>query len=233
MLKWDQVLTLAGRGGNSVQATRTNQEWISALTGQGSEQAAAIEDLRQHLLRAALYTLVSYLDDLRGLDERERVALAEDCAQVALLSVLSHLSEFRGDSKFTTWAYKFGVNIALTRARRERWKQVSLDELTEDEDMLDWFQASEDLHMDSAELPLVRTEVKTALSDVIRSSLTDRQRQVLKWIVFDGVPMDVVVERLDTNRNAVYQLLHDARLKIKKQLSLRGYDYEEMMEIFG
>lgn len=212
--------------------TRSNPEWLNALTGQGSVQAEAIEDLRQVLLRAALFTLVSHLDDLQGLDERERVALAEDCAQEALLAVLNHLHEFRGDSKFTTWAYKFGINIALTRARRERWKQVSLDALSEDEDVFEWFQASQDLQAGDAELPLVKTEVKTAIAETIRHSLTGKQRQVLKWIVFDGVPMDVVVERLETNRNAVYKLLHDARVKIKQQLSLRGYEFEEMAEFF-
>jgi RNA polymerase sigma-70 factor (ECF subfamily) len=215
-----------------MQATRANSDWIAALSGRGIRQREAIEDLRDLLLRAALYTLVASLEDLRGLEDRERLALAEDCAQEALLAVLGKLDDFRGDSKFTTWAYKFGVNVALTRARQERWKRVSLDALAEDEYSLDWLQWKEAFQTADSEAPALRAEAGEAILEVIRTGLTDRQRQVLKWIVFDEVPMDVVVQRLATNRNAVYKLLHDARLKVKRRLSERGYEVEEIYEIF-
>lgn len=223
-----------------MQTERTNQEWIICLSGphqpqdaaQDAAQEAALVALRELLLRAALYTLVTHLQDLRDLDERERVALAEDCAQEALQAVLEHLADFRGESKFTTWAYKFGVNIALTRARKERWKAVSLDELSDDEDALDWVQWKETSHAADSEKPSLQAEIGEVIKAAIRSELTGRQRQVLKWIAFDGVPMDVVVERLDTNRNAVYKMLHDARLKIKRQLAARGYEVDEVYEIF-
>jgi RNA polymerase sigma-70 factor (ECF subfamily) len=67
---------------------------------------------------------------------------------------------------------------------------------------------------------------------VIRSELTARQRQVLKWIAFDDIPMDVVVQRLNSNRNAVYKLLHDARLKVKQRLAAHGYAVEDVYELF-
>src|SRR4051794_8459906 len=194
-----------------MQAVRTNQEWILALSGQERQQAEALIDLRELLLRAALYTLVSHQEDLREMDEHERMAIAEDCAQEALRAVLARLSDFRGESKFTTWAYKFGVNFALTRARRERWKTISLDALSEDEDKGFWLQRQNNLQTIDSEMPALQTEVGAIIQAVIRSEMTERQRQVLKWIAFDGVPMDVVVERLDTNRNAVYKLLYDAR----------------------
>ena len=104
---------------------RDNSDWIAALSDRGDLQAEAIQELRNLLLRAALYTLVNHLDDLRDLDERERLALAEDCAQEALMAVLGKLDTFRGESKFTTWAYKFGIHAALSRARRERWTGCS------------------------------------------------------------------------------------------------------------
>jgi RNA polymerase sigma-70 factor (ECF subfamily) len=212
---------------------RTNQEWILALTSTGAQQAEAIEALREYLLRAALYTLSKNLDDLNQLDPGQRVAFAEDCAQDALIAVLTHLGEFRGESRFTTWAYKFGVNVTLTRARRERWKRVSLDPFIENVDELDWLQWKETPSFLSSELPALKAEVITAIEEIIRKELTERQRQVLKLIAFDQVPMDVVVERLGSNRNAVYKLLHDARLKVKRQLRARGYEVEEIFSLFS
>lgn len=211
---------------------RANSDWIIALSGQGDLQAEAIKELRNLLLRAALYTLVNHLDDLSGMDERERLALAEDCAQDALLTILDKLDTFRGESKFTTWAYKFGIHVALSRARRERWKRVSLDELAEDDYSLDWLQWREGLQDADSETAVQRAEVGTLIQDTIQTDLTDKQRQVLKWIVFDGVPMDVVVERLGTNRNAVYKLLHDARLKVKRQIAEHGYEVKEIYALF-
>ncbi len=215
-----------------MQTVRTNKEWILTLSNQDHRQADALNELRGLLLRAALFTLTRYLDDLREMDERERLALAEDCAQDALQAVLKHLDEFRGESKFTTWAYKFGVNFALTRARQERWKSVSLDELSDDSESLDWLQWKDHLQTGNSEMPALQAEVGAIIQAVIRGELTGRQRQVLKWIAFDEVPMDVVVERLRTNRNAVYKMLHDARLKVKQGLAAHGYEIEELFGLF-
>ncbi|TDA66138.1 MAG: sigma-70 family RNA polymerase sigma factor [Chloroflexi bacterium] len=212
--------------------TRSNQEWLDALSNQGIQQEIALEELRRLLLRAALFTLVTHLADLHEMPEEERLALAEECAQEAMMTVLVRLGDFRGDSKFTTWAYKFGINIALSRARRWRWKQVSLDDLADDDGTLNWFQRDERLQTADSEQPVRQREVVEVIREVLRTQLTARQRQTLKLIAFDNVPMDVVVQRLDSNRNAVYKLLHDARLKIKQQLVRRGYDLAEVMDLF-
>ena len=111
--------------------TRTNPEWLDHLNASGPLQEAAIADLREHLLRAALYFFSRNLGDFAGLGRDEILQRAEDCAQDALIAVMNHLPDFRGDSKFSTWAYKFAINIALMAARRERWKGVSLDELSD------------------------------------------------------------------------------------------------------
>src|SRR5512138_1732373 len=108
---------------------RTNQEWLQDLNASGANQEAAIADLRDLLLRAALYFFSRNLGDFENNNDDEILQRAEDCAQDALIAVMNHLSDFRGDSKFTTWAYKFSINIALMAARRERWKGVSLDQL--------------------------------------------------------------------------------------------------------
>ena len=213
-------------------STRSNQEWFDALSNQGMQQGEALEELRRLLLRAALFTLVTHLTDLQEMSENERVALAEECAQEALIAVLGRLGDFRGESKFTTWVYKFGVNIALSRARRWRWKQVSLDDLADDDGTLDWLQRNERFQTADSEQPVRQKEVVEVIREVLRTQLTPRQRQTLKLMAFDNVPMDVVVQRLDSNRNAVYKSLHDARLKIKQQLIQRGYNLAEVMDLF-
>ena len=111
--------------------SRTNIEWLQELQANGELQNAAIEDLRILLLRAALYTFNRNLGDLANFSQEEVQQMAEDCAQEALLSILNRISNFRGESKFTTWAYKFAINISLTMARRERWKGVSLESLAD------------------------------------------------------------------------------------------------------
>lgn len=219
-------------GRREMQPARNNQEWILGLSEVQEGQTEAISDLRALLLRAALYTFVSHLDDVREMEESERRALAEDCAQEALQAVMDRLGDFRGESKFTTWAYKFAVNIALTRIRRERWKAVSLDALSDNEETLDWLQWQNNLQTADSEMPALRSEAGALITQVIRSELTARQRQLLKWIAFDGIPMDVIVERMNSNRNAIYKQLHDARVKVKRQLSAHGYRMEEVYELF-
>ena len=102
------------------RAARINAEWLSALKSSGAEQANAIADLRAYVMRAAMHALSR---------SRSKLGLAEDCAQDALLAILQHLGEFRGESRFTTWVYSFAINIALVAARREGWKRVPLDQL--------------------------------------------------------------------------------------------------------
>lgn len=215
-----------------MQPVRSNQEWFDSLSVPQAQQTEALEELRRLLLRASLYTLVSHLSDIQDMAETERMALAEECAQEALMTVLAHLQDFRGESKFTTWAYKFGVNVALSRARRWHWRQVSLDALADEDDSLAWLHRNENFQTGDSEQFLRKKEIVEVLKEVLRTQLTVRQRQTLKWIAFDNTPMDVVVQRQDSNRNAVYKLLHDARRKVKEQLIQRGYDLEEILDLF-
>src|SRR5512147_1233944 len=119
---------------------RMNQEWLRDLNDSGVSQEAAIADLRNILLRAALFFFSRNLGDFAGLSRDEILQRAEDCAQDALIAIMQHLGDFRGDSKFSTWAYKFAINNALMAARRERWKGISLDELgdTGEEAFMEW-----------------------------------------------------------------------------------------------
>jgi RNA polymerase sigma-70 factor, ECF subfamily len=214
--------------------TRNNQEWLNELSASGSIQDAAISDLRELLLRAALYFFSRNLGDFRGLERHEILQRAEDCAQDALIAVMDHLPDFRGDSKFSTWAYKFAINIAMMMARRERWKQVSLDELALTEDTTIFQRFMQELtNATTPEHSTLQSEGQRIIQDVIAHELTERQRQVLVMMVIHEVPLDEVVRHFDTNRNAVYKMLHDARHKLKAGLNASGFDVTEMLTLFG
>lgn len=217
----------------AMSSTRTNEMWISHLSASGPVQEAAIADLRELLLRAAMYFFSRNLGDLQGLSRDEILQRAEDCAQEALIAILNHLSDFRGDSKFTTWAYKFAINMAMMAARRERWKRVSLDELTSGEASWDEWLLQDKSDEAGPEQSAMQGEMRRVIREVIENELTEKQRHVLLLMVFHDVPMDEVVRRLDTNRNAVYKMLHDARRKLKSGLQARGFEMGETLTIFG
>jgi RNA polymerase sigma-70 factor, ECF subfamily len=190
---------------------RDNAEWLAALRASGPGQAAALADLRAYVLRAALYALRRAGGTLGLTSPAEVATLAEDCAQDAVLAILDNLDRFRGDSRFTTWAYAFAVNAALVAARRERGKRVPLDRLLEEADT-GWPAPDEQA---------VQDETVAAVRAAIAECLSERQRQALKAVVFDGVPLDELARHWSTNRNALYKLLHDARRKLKAHLHVR------------
>jgi RNA polymerase sigma-70 factor, ECF subfamily len=214
--------------------TRTNEQWLDNLMTSGPGQEEAIADLRNLLLRTVLFFFSRNLGDFSGLARDEILHLAEDCTQDALIAILNHLSDFRGDSKFTTWAYKFAINTALVAARRERWKGISLDHpaFSDDGSLSEWRlrDMSPGLAPDQSSL---QVEVRKIILEVIEHDLTDKQRHILIMIVFNEVPMDVLVHQLGTNRNAIYKLLHDARRKLKYGLQTRGFEVSEMLSLFS
>jgi RNA polymerase sigma-70 factor, ECF subfamily len=213
--------------------TRTNEEWLEGLRSSGVVQEAAIADLRNLLLRTVLFFFSRNLGDFERLARDEILQLAEDYAQEALIAVMNHLSDFRGDSKFTTWAYKFAINIALMTARRERWKGISLDHLslTEDGSLFKWA-VRDKSSGPTPDQSAMQSEISENIREVIEQDLTDKQRRVLTMMVFHEVPMDEVAQRLGTNRNAIYKMLHDARRKLKNRLQARGFEVSEILALF-
>jgi RNA polymerase sigma-70 factor, ECF subfamily len=214
--------------------TRTNEDWLHDLREDGMTQEQAIADLQNILLRTVLYIFNRNVGDLNALARDDILKLAEDCAQEALIAILNHLADFRGESKFTTWAYKFAVNIALMTARRERWRGVSLDQLSSSEDgtSFEWatLEKTPGLTLDQSAM---QNEVSKIIQEVIQRDLTEKQRRVLIMMVFNEVPMDEVVRELGTNRNAVYKLLHDARRKLKSSLRSHGFEMGETLNLFS
>jgi RNA polymerase sigma-70 factor (ECF subfamily) len=217
---------------HSMSDPRTNQEWLHDLNTSGEKQAAAITDLRDLLLRATLYFFNRNLGDFGGMNRDEILQCAEDCAQEALIAILNHLSDFRGDSKFSTWAYKFAINMALMTARRQRWKGKSLDQLAVSNGRFFEWALQEESSTSMPDRSAIQREISDLIQEVIENELTDRQRQVLILVVFHEVPMDEVVQKLGTNRNAIYKMLHDARRKLKMSLKARGFDVDELLTLF-
>jgi RNA polymerase sigma-70 factor, ECF subfamily len=217
-----------------MSSTRSNEEWLHDLRESGSAQENAITDLHSILLRAVLFFFNRNTSCFHGAARDDILQLAEDCAQDALIAVLNHLPDFRGDSKFTTWAYKFGINTALIASRRARWKNVSLDRLVPAADgtFSTWILEAESAMVTPDQFAL-QSEVRHVIQDIFEHDLTDKQRRVLILMVLHEVPMDVVIQDLNTNRNAIYKLLHDARRKLKSGLQARGFEVSEMLALFS
>lgn len=211
---------------------RTNEEWLRDLRGDGAPRDAAIAQLREYLLRAILVYLTRHRSDLAGLDYEELHQLSEDWAQAALLQVMGKLDTFRGASKFTTWAYRVAINLAAADLRRKRWDDLSVEQLTERHPGALAHQ-TEDQRAPSPEVAMTRSQIWDAIWEVITQDLTTRQRTALIRGVLDGAPMEVVAEELETNRNNVYKIVHDARRKLRSVLEARGWRAEDVLAAFA
>jgi RNA polymerase sigma-70 factor (ECF subfamily) len=200
---------------------RSNKEWLAELQGPGRE--AALADLRALLRRGLTYAL----SGRSGVDE----TIIEDFCQDALIKILDNLHTFRGESQFTTWAQKIAVNTAFTELRRRRWQNVSLNGIVEDKDG-DW---SPHFLTDPAFGPEQRATQQTLLSTLqrlINQELTEKQRRALTAAVFQGMPLDELARRMDTNRNALYKLLHDARKRLKERMLQEGLSPDDVLAAF-
>jgi RNA polymerase sigma-70 factor (ECF subfamily) len=131
--------------------------------------------------------------------------------------VLAKLPEFRGDSRFTTWVYKFALYEAAVKLRRRAWQDRELPLEPEAWSVVAAVEASPDEHAADSEL-------LAALLAAIAEDLSVHQREVLVAIALNGVPIDVLAERLNTTRGALYKTLHDARKKLRRRLAADGFD---------
>lgn len=203
---------------------RTNEQWMADLGGAGRDEA--VSDLRGVLVRGLRASVGSRR---RGVSD----AAIEDFAQEGLIKVLQNLDSFRGESRFTTWAQKITVRVAFTELRRKEWRNVSLQDLTERYDL-----GGEEPREMADSLPEPDTEAtRSVMFDTvqrfIREELTERQREALVAVMLNGMPLAEAARRLDTNRNALYKLLYDARQKLKKRLLAEGLSPRELLEVFG
>lgn len=212
---------------------RTNEQWLADLSGPPDIQALALEDLRQRLQRGIFYYLSRERSDLSQLSSQEITQMAEDLAQDATLRVMENLGSFRGDSRFTTWATKIAVRVAISDLRRARYKDFSLDDLTADGDLL----PASAVQVNSApplgpEDETERSDVMQRISRALKDVLTERQYQALVAVALQGVPLEILAERMGTNRNALYKLLHDARRKLRDHFEAEGLSMNYMLNLF-
>lgn len=206
--------------------TRTNEEWIADLTGSSQDQA--LSDLRALLVRG----LGAALSDKGNVAEAD----LEDFAQDALLKILDNLQTFRGESRFTTWAHKIAVRVAYTELRRKRWQDWSLERVVEGEDEAKRGDFTPLILADSQAGPeesAIRVALVNVVQETINGRLSKRQRTVMYAAMVEGAPMDEIAEQMDTNRNALYKLMHDARSRLKRSLLESGYSVEEILAAFN
>jgi RNA polymerase sigma-70 factor, ECF subfamily len=200
-------------------AADDSQAWVEALSSTGPARDNAIAELHALLLRGARFEVSrrrARLSHVRG-EELEDIAM--QAADDALMAVLRKLGDFRGASRFTTWAYKFALLEAGVRLRRRAWQER---EVVLDSDS--WSRLG---HSTSgADTGAERSELLHALSACIGEELTPHQRQVLVSLAIDGVPIDVLAERLGSTRGALYKTLHDARRKLRIRMADRGFPIE-------
>jgi RNA polymerase sigma-70 factor (ECF subfamily) len=198
---------------------RTNEQWLADLRGSNPDEALAdLYDLLVRGLRAVLGTYGSGVD-----------ANVEDFAQEALIKITDNLDSFRGESRFTTWAQKIAMNVALTELRRRRWRDVSLQDLFARREAAD--RGPADTQLTPEQLALQNTVVQE-LHRMVDEELTDRQREAVVAVLLEEMPISEVARRMGTNQNALYKLLHDARRRLKRRMEAMGISPKEVLAVF-
>jgi len=208
-------------------ATRTNEAWLSDLRANGEIRSMALEDLRAVIQKGLPYALSRWLSP----DLPQFSSLVDEVTQETLLRVLDQLDTFEGRSQFTTWVHKIAVRIALTELRRKRWRDSSLDELTENEDAPPPPGLLADAHA-GPETSAERVDMLARVRRIIEEELTDRQRQALILLGVQDMPIEDAARKLKTNRNALYKLLHDARLRLRTRLATEEIAPYEVLALF-
>jgi RNA polymerase sigma-70 factor, ECF subfamily len=200
-----------------LSAAAESQRWLEQLSSDGASRDAAVTKLHALLLKAARFEIDrrrAGLPHLRGDDYED---LAQQSADDALVAVLAKLDQFRGESRFTTWAYKFALLEAAVNLRRRAWqgREVPLEQ-----EAWSTLSAATTWAGRGAE----DAELFTVLREEIENGLSPRQREVLVAVALNDVPIDVLAERLGSTRGALYKSLHDARRKLRTALRERGIE---------
>ena len=205
-----------------MRAPRENAIWMHDLRACGLVQAEAITDLRGLLLRGLAKSFQARGD----IDQ----AFLEDVVQQALGQILDHLDQFRGRSRFTTWAMAITVRLAMSALRRKRWQDVSLESMTEP-----IIERALALDIDDTTSPAQHAEqhaIVETLRRLIEEALTDTQWMAMT-AELGGIPLEEIARRMGSNVNAVYKLLHDARKRLKHGLETAGYTAEDVRSAFA
>ena len=207
----------------SPEATPDPEDWIGSLRAEGRERDAAVARLHALVLRGARFEVARRRPSLPYLRGDELDEIATEATDDALMSILRRLDDFRGESRFTTWAYKFALLEAAVKLRKRAWqdREVPLEPES-------WSLFSEQGLGPEEELE--QGELIGTLQSAIKEILTPRQRRVLVAAAVNGVPIDVLADRLGSTRGALYKTLHDARRKLRAHLEEQGLHVETLEE---
>lgn len=206
-------MTTAERAGPQVAASY-DDGWWTHLGDDGPEGDRAMARLHELLVRASRHQVWRLRDLLPGADPETVDDIAQQAADDAMVAVLRRLPSFEGRSRFTTWAYKFAVLQAGVAVRREGWRDREVP-LPDDVVLPDAAPSPADVSE--------ATQLAQAVRAAIANELTPHQRRVVLALVVEGVPIDVLADRLGTNRNALYKALHDARQRLRQALVSGGH----------
>lgn len=208
-------------------AKRTNEEWLTELATPGTERESALADLHNILLAGLRRGLLGRINT----NVPEFEAQAEDFVQEATLKILDKLDTFAGRSLFTTWAHKIAVSVALTELRRKRWQDNSLDGMltTETGDYTPKFIADKSPQPEKA---AEQAEMLAHVQRLIDEKLTEKQQMVLKTAVIQDKSTNEVAEIMGMKPNAIYKLLHDARVRLKRELEEDGLTTTDILSVF-
>jgi len=211
-----------------LMSTRSNEAWLSDLRAEGETREIALTDLRQVIQHGLPYALSRWLSPDSPLFE----PLVEEVVQDTLLRVIDQLDTFEGRSMFTTWVQKIAVRIALTDLRRKRWQDASLDEMVDNEDSPPPPRLMAD-RSPGPEALAEQTDMVDHIRRILDQELTPKQREALILLGMQDLPLEEAAKRMKTNRNALYKLLHDARLRLKQRLMAEGINPKEVMAVFA
>ena len=194
-----------------------SREWLRSLRAAGSTRDEAVARLHALLLRAARFEVARRRPTLPHLRGDELDDIATEAADDAVVSVLRRLDDFRGASRFTTWAYKFVIFEVSAALRRESWRgrAITLDDGA-------WERLA-DAEPTTTQARVEVGELLRAMERSVASDLTPRQRDVFSAVVIAQVPIDVLADRLDSTRGSIYKTLHDARRKLRASLEVQGW----------
>jgi RNA polymerase sigma-70 factor, ECF subfamily len=214
------AVPVAGRAAEPHSTDVESLRWLRALAGTGRIREDAAERLHALLLRAARFEVARRRPALGGGPQAELNDLATQAADDALVTILRKLHTYRGDSRFTTWAYKFALLEAAAKVRRRAWhgREIPLE--------ADAWARFVDDRPASPEVQAETFELIDAVRDAIAEVLTPHQRDVLVALTLNDVPIDVLAERRSTTRGALYKTLHDARHKLRARLAKDGLAIE-------
>ena len=203
---------------------KTNREWVELLEYPAYD--GAISDLRTLLIRGLKPALYKYVD--RDLDQ-----FIEDVAQDALLKILDKLHTFRGESKFLSWAMKIAVREGLSELRRKKWQDISINDLAGPGESEDQAEINTMIVADEDAKPESETHLSMLLAtvlEIIEKELPEKQKKALIAVKVHDMPIEVVAKQMGVKRNALYKLLHDARLNMKARMNERGLNPDKVLE---